>query len=203
MPEDAQDIPDQVPPICPTALPNLRQRHDRSVHLPILVVSPRFILDRRLPVRQDALTLLRHARGRWQTGKDEDRLDSQLLERAEVLFDTSNESESCTASGCDEWFAGLGLSQESLDIMSSIDTEPRVAQCVERASLRELALADVRWDQLNKGGEGLAHGQARVYPCCDIVLAWQTIEMKGSAGVEGRDHRASRAASRRPVLGPV
>lgn len=135
MPEDPQDTPDQVLPICPCASTDLSQRHDGPIHLSILIMHPRFILDPEFSISYRVDTFGRGSVGNGQPREYKDRFDSQTLQVSEVLFDTMDQSERDPACSSDEGLARVGFGEEYFDIVCSVNTESCACYSAERAGL--------------------------------------------------------------------
>jgi hypothetical protein len=141
VPENAKDHPAEVP-LVKTA--TAFEESERSVLLAGLVLGPCLAaVATRVHLFLVGRINLLDAPARLEAGEDEDGLDPQLLERAEVRLDTSNERERQPAGGSEQRLARGRVLGESVQVVGRVDAEAGVGQRREREGLNQLLVGQV------------------------------------------------------------
>jgi hypothetical protein len=91
------------------------------------------------------LTLWREVLDERKTGEDEDGLDSQSLEGAEVGFDLGDERDGKTTCRGHEHLSRVLIGEEFADVVSCVDAEAGVGEGRQRDGLGQSPLIEVRW----------------------------------------------------------
>lgn len=149
MPKQPHDGSQEISLVNKVAIVELDELINSSVRLPFIIKRPGLILNLVFSLGLDIGTLRRRSRGKRKAGEHEDGLDGMALESTQIILDLGDNGKRETSSRSNQWLTGVGVGQEVVEIMGSINTKSCVGKRGDWTALYELPLFEIVFELMN------------------------------------------------------